>query len=433
MKKKSLSILLIFICSIAFSQITLTSSVTNVSCYGNSDGSATITAIGGVAPYTYSWSPVGGNFPTISGLSAGTYTVIVMDASTNMNTITVNISQPQILNIIMSQTNATCYGTCDGAAYISATGGSPAYTYAWSNGNITSQQTTLCAGIYSVNITDSQGCTSQSTFTILSNANPNITVNSGTFCGGSGSATLNATGANSYTWTPATGLNSNSGSTVIASPISTTIYTVTGSIGLCISTASALVTVYPSPSTSFVLTQNSTPHVWDVTPNYSGGTGPYTYMWSWGDGSPFSTLPYPSHTYTTAGWYNICVTLADMNGCASTSCQNDSLYKMSSSNSMISVNVINGLTTNISQNTTNNNFISIFPNPVTDIVNINLGTLKENTEIKIYNTFGKLVFTERLTTQNTILNVHNLQSGIYFYHILVGEKSIKTEKIMIIK
>lgn len=433
MKKNLLSTLLILICSTAFSQITLTSSVQNVSCYGGSNGSATITATGGVAPYTYSWSPVAGNFPTMSGLTAGAYTVIVMDASTNMNTIVVTISQPQMLNIIMSQTNTTCYGTCDGAANCIATGGTPPYTYAWSNGNVSQQQTTFCAGIYSLSITDSQGCASSSTFTIMSGANPNVTVNSGAFCSGSGSATLSATGANSYTWTPVIGLNSNSGSSVIASPSTTTIYTVTGSIGSCISSASTQVTVYPSPSISFVLTPNTTPHVWDVTPNYSGGSLPFTYMWSFGDGSPTSTLPYPSHTYTTAGWYNICATITDMLGCAATSCQNDSLYKMNSSNSMISVNVIDGSTTNINQNIINNNSVSVYPNPAKNIFNINLGTLKESADIKIYNTFGELVLTERLTAQKTLLNVYNLQSGIYFYHILVGEKSIKTEKMIIIK
>jgi hypothetical protein len=434
MKKNLLSTLLILTCSMAFSQITLTSSVTNVSCYGGADGSITITATGGVAPYTYSWSPVAGNFPTMSGLTAGVYTVIVMDASTNMNTIAVAISEPQMLNIIMSQTNTTCYGTCDGAASCIATGGTPAYTYAWSNGYQTTQPTGLCAGAYSVTITDSKGCASSSTFTIISGPpNPNITVSSGAFFCSGISAILGVSGATSYTWSPAIGLNSTSGSTVIASPIATTIYTVAGSNGSCVSTASTQVTVYPSPSISFSLTPNATPHIWDITPTYTSSTGPYTYMWSFGDGSPNSTLPYPSHTYTTAGWYNICVTLTDNNGCASTFCQNDSLYRMSSSSSMITVNIINGSTTNINQSSIYNNSVSAYPNPVKNILNINLGELKENTEIKIYNAIGELVLTERLTAQKTLLNVYNLQSGIYFYHILVGEKSIKTEKMIIIK
>ena len=77
--------------------------------------------------------------------------------------------------------------------------------------------------------------------------------------------------------------------------------------------------------------------------------------------------------------------------------------------------------------------MSIYPNPANDVLNIDLGILKENTEIKIYNALGELVLNETLTTQNSSLKTHHLQSGIYFYSILVGEKTIKTDKIVIIK
>ncbi len=433
MKKTLLSTLLILVCSMAFSQLTLTSIVTNVSCNGAADGSATVTATGGVPPYTYTWIPFGGVTNPSSGLPAGTYSVIVMDAMGATNVLPVTVLQPPMLNIVMSQTNTTCYGTCDGAINLIATGGTPAYTYSWSNGSMMPQQTTLCAGVYSLIVTDSKGCTSSIIDTITSGPNPNITVNSGAFCSGSGSATLIATGANSYTWTPAIGLSSTSGPSVNASPLATTIYTVSGSIGSCVSTASAVVMVYPSPTISFYLTQDATPHVWDVTLNYSGGSAPYNYVWSWGDGSPVSTLHYASHTYTNAGWYNICATISDMNGCVATICQNDSIYRMSSSSSMIAVQVINSLTTNINKNAVSNNFISIYPNPTKYILNINLDEVKENTEINIYNTVGKLVLTECLKDSNTLININNLESGSYFYHILIREKSIKTDKLIIIK
>ncbi len=77
--------------------------------------------------------------------------------------------------------------------------------------------------------------------------------------------------------------------------------------------------------------------------------------------------------------------------------------------------------------------MSIYPNPANDVLNINLGTIKENTEIKMFDALGELVLNEKLTAQNSSLKTHHLQSGVYFYTILVGDKNIKTDKIVIIK
>jgi surface protein len=71
------------------------SSQTNVTCYGSSDGSATVSISGGTAPYTYSWSPNGGTAPTAAGLAAGTYTVTVTDANGSVITKVFTITQPQ--------------------------------------------------------------------------------------------------------------------------------------------------------------------------------------------------------------------------------------------------------------------------------------------------------------------------------------------------
>ena len=71
------------------------SSQTNVTCYGSSDGSATVSISGGTAPYTYSWSPNGGTAPTATGLAAGTYTVTVTDANGSVITKVFTITQPQ--------------------------------------------------------------------------------------------------------------------------------------------------------------------------------------------------------------------------------------------------------------------------------------------------------------------------------------------------
>jgi hypothetical protein len=77
--------------------------------------------------------------------------------------------------------------------------------------------------------------------------------------------------------------------------------------------------------------------------------------------------------------------------------------------------------------------VNVFPNPATDVVNFQSSNANRKRKIELYNTIGELVLTEDAPTQNSSLKTHHLQSGVYFYHILVGEKTIKTDKIVIIK
>ncbi|MCP9764198.1 adhesin, partial [Lacihabitans soyangensis] len=108
------------------------SAQTNVLCNGASTGSATVTASGGNPNYTYSWSPSGGTAATASGLTAGTYTVTVTDANSCQKTATVIITQPTtLLASISAQTNVGCNGASTGTATVTASGGTPNYTYSW--------------------------------------------------------------------------------------------------------------------------------------------------------------------------------------------------------------------------------------------------------------------------------------------------------------
>ncbi|RFN58148.1 HYR domain-containing protein [Marixanthomonas ophiurae] len=133
----------------------------NVSCNGGSDGSATAAVSGGAMPYSYSWSPSGGNNATATGLSAGTYTVTVTDANGCMDSANVTITEPTALNAtITAQTNASCPGSSDGEATVSVNGGTAGYTYSWApSGGSNATATGLSAGNYTVTVTDANGCT----------------------------------------------------------------------------------------------------------------------------------------------------------------------------------------------------------------------------------------------------------------------------------
>ena len=77
--------------------------------------------------------------------------------------------------------------------------------------------------------------------------------------------------------------------------------------------------------------------------------------------------------------------------------------------------------------------INVFPNPANDIVNFQFSDVNSKRKIVLYNTIGEVILTEDATTQNSSLKTHNLQSGVYFYTILVGDKNIKNDKIVIIR
>ncbi len=198
------------------SALSKTSSQTNVSCFGGSNGSATVNVTGGTAPYTYSWSPSGGTAATATGLSAGTYTVTITDANNCTTTQNFTLTQPSPLSSSGSQINIACNGTSTGSAAVSVSGGTAPYSYSWQNNGTTLPQTTasvsgLSAGSYTVTITDANGCTTSRSFNLTQPAPFNTTgsqTNVSTYGGSDGSATVSASGGTpgyTYSWSPSGG------------------------------------------------------------------------------------------------------------------------------------------------------------------------------------------------------------------------------------
>ena len=137
-------------------EATITS--TDPSCNGGSNGSATATPVGGTAPYIYLWS-TGATSQTISSLTAGTYSVIIEDDYFFQDTAYVTIGQPTVITSSASTVQPTCPCDATGSLNLSASGGTPPYTYLWSNSNTTEDLSSITAGTYTVTITDSKSCT----------------------------------------------------------------------------------------------------------------------------------------------------------------------------------------------------------------------------------------------------------------------------------
>ena len=147
--------------------MTSSTSVTNVSCYGGSNGSATVTPQGGTAPYTILWNN-GNTAFTRTGLSANvTYTAVVTDAHGCQTNVTTSVTQPMALAISIAKTNVTCYGGY-GSATATVTGGTAPYTYSWNTNPVQTTQTAdLKVGTWTVSITDANGCTASANVALV--------------------------------------------------------------------------------------------------------------------------------------------------------------------------------------------------------------------------------------------------------------------------
>ncbi len=136
--------------------------ITQVSCNGGADGSATATASGGSGTLNYSWS-TGAMTQTINNLIAGVYFVTVSDEGDCSEVALVEIFEPNAMVVnIVNVENVQCPGDNNGAAFAEIVGGIPPYTFAWSTGS----SNNLPVGEYSVVVTDGNGCSASGNFTI---------------------------------------------------------------------------------------------------------------------------------------------------------------------------------------------------------------------------------------------------------------------------
>lgn len=223
-----------------------------------SGGSLTLTANGAS---TYSWTnatglnTTSGNIVIANPTSSTIYTVTgsALGCSSSATTAVTVVALPTI------SVNSGSF--CAGSSLTLTANGASTYSWANSSGLNTTSGNVVIANpssnsIYTVTGT-SQGCANTATTSVSVTAIPTIAVTSGSVCNGS-SVTLTASGANTYSWSNSSGLNTTIGNVVIANPSSTTVYTVTGTTSGCAGTNTTLVTVVPSPSVNSVITQSAT-------------------------------------------------------------------------------------------------------------------------------------------------------------------------------
>ena len=132
----------------------------NITCAGGSDGNIDITISGGVVPYSYSWS-TGETTEDLLNIPVGSYTVIITDANSCSLEEVYTLVEPPPIDVTYQVQEVTCSDQMDGMIYITATGGTGGYSYAWSNGTTSNPITNLGGGTYTIVVTDAVGCTKQ--------------------------------------------------------------------------------------------------------------------------------------------------------------------------------------------------------------------------------------------------------------------------------
>jgi hypothetical protein len=164
------------ISGVSVGNVSVTGTITDVSCNGLSDGGIDITVIGGTAPYTYVWS-TGDTIADLTGIGANSYNLVSVTDSNGCSTggLSYIVNEPTVLSVIITDNG-------NGTATAAASGGTSPYTYSWSNGDTSATTTVITSGIQVVSVIDTNGCIITDSISIviasLSNNNSNnVTVN----------------------------------------------------------------------------------------------------------------------------------------------------------------------------------------------------------------------------------------------------------------
>ncbi|GAB4407951.1 MAG: hypothetical protein OHK0039_10750 [Bacteroidia bacterium] len=255
---------------------------------GQSDGQIAALATGGNGTFSYEWN-TGATTATLTGVTAGTYAVIATDERGCVAEAELILNNQGAASIALSDVaNITCFGANDGTATPILTGGTAPFTFAWGNGETDSVAIALPAGTTSLAITDANGCVSLSSVAITEPGD--ITVSGSAvniLCPGdtTGSATAVATGGSgglTYLWS-GTGETGSTLNNLAAGNYTVVVTDING----CQDSTTITVGAPAAFSSTLLATPNTRanpPYNGNIAANISGGTDPYTYVWTGPDG-----------------------------------------------------------------------------------------------------------------------------------------------------
>lgn len=378
--------------------------MTPIACNGDTSGVASVMVTGGTAPISFMWNTTPAQTTMMaSSLSAGTYTVMVVDSFGCMASDSVVMTEPTIVNGIDDSTNTPlCAGDATGEIYITAFGGTPGYTYLWSNGDTTEDVSGLVAGIYSVTITDANGCTITSPDLTIGEPD-SLTVALDALTDAScpdaadGSISITTGGGTmpyTYVWD-----NGSTDEDLTGLTPGDYVGTITDDNGC----------VLVSPTLSVGSVDSAT--VADFTSAFAGGAvvdftnassgNATSFAWDFGDGGS-STDENPSYTYAANGTYT--VTLVATGPCGDST--------VTQTVEMTTVGVDNGLS----------RFVSIYPNPSNGKFTVAFSEMNASqVTVSVYNVHGQEILNEvsdqTVGNFTTDMDISNHPEGTYLLKI----------------
>jgi len=462
--------------------LSISVSQNNISCNGLTDGTANAIASGGALMYSYLWS-TGDTTASLTGLSAGTYSVTITDTANTIIIDSVTIVDPLAISDTISVLDVSCFGGDNGVVNLSVSGGTAPYSFLWSNADSTQNISGLTIGQYTVTITDANNCNgtsvaiiSQPSSAVTSQVNNQIDVSC--FSGSDGSADILVSGGTSpYSYQWSTGSNSQNVSNLIAGQY---FVTITDSNN-CLITDSVLI----SQPTSIASQVNNSIDIscfngdnGSIDIDVFGGTTPYTYLWSNGEATQdISNLPAGQYMVTitdslnctfsystvisqpasaiSGQGYSVAQTSTTGNGKVWVSVSGgtpgysyqwndpaqqttDTAFNLAAASYQVVFTDANGCSDSITVEV--NDSIStgveelpnameafIYPNPSSGEVTI---SFKAASKIEVINMIGQVIFTENVEGKETTHIDLNQPTGIYLVNIHF-EQAIITKKLII--
>lgn len=287
--------------------IRITSSLQKPDCNDN-NGAIDISVSGGKSPYSFQWSD-GSITEDLAGIGAGLYTVTVTDSAGCFEKAAFLLRENNTLVITGTTLPTSCSDDASGLIDVSVSGGTPPYSFAWSNGSADEDLSGLTSGYYTVTVTDAKGCTANAGFTVGKKTfQVNRTVDPPSCNGGAdGSITLDPPdgGTEPYTYEWSNGATGPSLPNVGAGTYTVVVTDATG----CSRTLTIVVNE-PQPLAATATISNSSCNAegfFSIDLTVSGGTAPYTFSWSDGTtGEDVDSLQ--------SGTYSVVIT--DANGCS---------------------------------------------------------------------------------------------------------------------
>jgi len=289
---------------------------TDVTCYGLNDGTASVSVMGGEAPFSYKWSdlaafPSNDTFALRTGMAPGTYYITITDNDLKTANTSVKINSPSsALTLLLQPSDLRCYNDNSGVIDLTVTGGTLPYSFDWSNDFTGEDLVSIGAGNYSVTVTDAGGCVKNDGATINQPVPfiTDISIDDPVHCFGDNTAVVTAnasggTGGYSYVWN-----DPGNQSTKTAYELSAgNITVIVTDLNECISMATINI-----PQPGMIEVEETHTHVTcagedngQIIPVATGGTVPYEYLWSDGQTTRVASNLEPGiYTLTITDFYN---------------------------------------------------------------------------------------------------------------------------------